>query len=166
MASAATRKTARAVGRPSPRNCDATAGNTRAQPTPNIEPAMKNENGGKASPFMLRNRWQTARWAWHCLAAPLIVRNYRRRADGEQGMSRRTDSKTPQPKDAPAIRARVTLDLPKLKRELTFAAIAADTSNRETVDVILSNPDGSEIRVSLPRAEVKKLLSWRTLLAL
>ncbi len=64
------------------------------------------------------------------------------------------------------LRARAILDLDGEPKELEFAAISLNTDNPEMLVVALADDQGRTLTLLLPRAEVKSLLSWRTLMSL
>lgn len=64
------------------------------------------------------------------------------------------------------LAARVELELGTSSGTHDFEHIAVNTDHAAFVTVVLSNDDGRRITVMLPRAQVKKLLTWRMILSL
>ncbi len=65
-----------------------------------------------------------------------------------------------------AIAARVALELGRVNGTYDFENIAVATDDPKNLSITLSNPDGMSIKVMLPRAEVRKMLTWRMLMNL
>jgi len=65
-----------------------------------------------------------------------------------------------------AISARVGLELGRISGTYEFEKIAVATDDPKSLSITLANSDGTSIRVMLPRAEVRKLLTWRMIMNL
>jgi len=65
-----------------------------------------------------------------------------------------------------AISARVALELGRVRGTYDFEKITVATDNSKSLSITLANSDGTSIRVMLPRAEVRKLLTWRMIMNL
>jgi 2-succinyl-5-enolpyruvyl-6-hydroxy-3-cyclohexene-1-carboxylate synthase len=65
-----------------------------------------------------------------------------------------------------AISARVALELGRISDTYDFEKIAVATDDPKSLSITLSNSDGTSIKVMLPRAEVRKLLTWRMIMSL
>ncbi len=80
-------------------------------------------------------------------------------------MARRSqdDDKAP---EAAKVAATVMLSLGRTRATHEFEEISVSTDDPEHVTVLLSSADGRKIAVMLPRAEVKRLLSWRMIMSL
>jgi hypothetical protein len=65
-----------------------------------------------------------------------------------------------------ALTATVTLALGRTKSTHRFEHVAVSTDDPDHLTVVLSSEDGRKIVVMLPRAELRRLLSWRTILDL
>jgi hypothetical protein len=65
-----------------------------------------------------------------------------------------------------ALRARAILDLGDGARTLDFDAVTVNTDDPQTLVVALADAAGRSVTLLLPRAELKRLVSWRTLLSL
>jgi hypothetical protein len=78
-------------------------------------------------------------------------------------MGRRPKQEAPAPAK---VAATVMLSLGRTRATHEFEEIAISTDDPEHVTVVLSSADGRKIAVMLPRAEVKRLLSWRTIMSL
>lgn len=64
------------------------------------------------------------------------------------------------------LAARVDLELGASTGRYEFEHIAVNTDDAAFVTVVLSSDDGRRISVMLPRAQVRKLLTWRLILSL
>lgn len=64
------------------------------------------------------------------------------------------------------VAATVMLALGRAKATHEFEEISVSTDDPSHVTVLLSSADGRKISVMLPRAEVKRLISWRMLMSL
>jgi hypothetical protein len=64
------------------------------------------------------------------------------------------------------VAATVMLALGRTKATHQFEEISVSTDDPSHVTVLLSSADGRKISVMLPRAEVKRLISWRMLMSL
>lgn len=76
---------------------------------------------------------------------------------------RKNDAGAPEPTK---VAARVTLSLGRSRATHEFEEISVSTDDPSHVTVLLSSADGRKISVMLPRAEVKRLISWRMLMSL
>jgi hypothetical protein len=65
-----------------------------------------------------------------------------------------------------ALRARAILDLGEAPVTLEFDAVTINTDSPDTLVVALADAQGRTLTLLLPKQEVKKLLSWRTLMSL
>lgn len=70
------------------------------------------------------------------------------------------------PQAGSALRAQAVLDLGEGPRTLSFDAVSISTEDPATLVVALADTEGRSLTLLLPRAEVKRLLDWRTLLSL
>ena len=72
------------------------------------------------------------------------------------------------PAEAPggALRAQAILDRGDGPEVLQFDAVSISTDNPATLAVALADREGRTLTLVLPRAEVKRLLTWRTLMSL
>lgn len=68
--------------------------------------------------------------------------------------------------EAAKVAATVMLSLGRNKATHEFEEISVSTDDPANVTVLLSSADGRKISVMLPRAEVKRLISWRMLMSL
>jgi len=68
--------------------------------------------------------------------------------------------------EATKVAARVMLSLGRTKATHEFEEVSVSTDDPAHVTVLLSSEDGRKIAVILPRAEVKRLLSWRMIMSL
>ena len=68
--------------------------------------------------------------------------------------------------EAAKVAATVMLSLGRTKATHEFEEISVSTDDPAHVNVLLSSADGRKIVVMLPRAEVKRLLSWRMIMSL
>lgn len=64
------------------------------------------------------------------------------------------------------ISAHVELELGRIAGRYEFEQIAVATDDPKNLSITLANSDGTSIKVMLPRAEVRKLLTWRMLISL
>ncbi|MBR0683037.1 hypothetical protein GXW74_21270 [Roseomonas eburnea] len=64
------------------------------------------------------------------------------------------------------VAATVMLSLGRSKATHEFEEVSVSTDDPAHVTVLLSSADGRKIAVMLPRAEVKRLLSWRMIMSL
>jgi hypothetical protein len=64
------------------------------------------------------------------------------------------------------IAARAVLDLGRVSGTYEFEQITVATDDPVNLSITLANSDGKSIKVMLPRAEVRKLLTWRMLVNL
>jgi len=64
------------------------------------------------------------------------------------------------------LRAQAVLDLGEGPRTVSFDAISISTDDPATLVVALADAEGRSLTLLLPRAEVKRLLTWRTVLSL
>ena len=69
-------------------------------------------------------------------------------------------------RDSTSLAARVDIKLDAFEGRHDFEHIAVDTDDPAYVTVVLSGDDGQSLKVMLPRAQVKKLLTWRMILSL
>jgi hypothetical protein len=67
---------------------------------------------------------------------------------------------------APQLAATVMLSLGKTRGTHHFEHVSVSTDDPQHVTVVLASDDGRKIVVLLPRAEVKRLLSWRMIMSL
>lgn len=67
---------------------------------------------------------------------------------------------------AAKLGATVVLSLGRTKATHEFEEVSISTDDPAHVTVLLSSADGRKIAVILPRAEVRRLLSWRTIMSL
>lgn len=65
-----------------------------------------------------------------------------------------------------ALRAQAVLDRGKGREVLDFDAVSISTDDPANIVVALADQQGRTLTLVLPRQEVKRLLSWRTLLSL
>lgn len=65
-----------------------------------------------------------------------------------------------------SVRAEAILDLGRGPETLVFDAVSFNTDDPASVVVALADREGRTLTLVLPRAEVKRLLNWRSLLAL
>jgi hypothetical protein len=72
----------------------------------------------------------------------------------------------PPASEAAKVAATVMLSLGRTKATHEFEEVSVSTDDPAHVTVLLSSKDGRKIAVMLPRAEVKRLLSWRMIMAL
>jgi len=68
--------------------------------------------------------------------------------------------------EATKVAATVMLSLGRTKATHEFEEVSVSTDDPAHVTVLLSSADGRKIAVMLPRAEVKRLLSWRMIMSL
>ncbi|NKE48607.1 hypothetical protein HB662_27815 [Roseomonas frigidaquae] len=80
-------------------------------------------------------------------------------------MSRKPKDEVGTP-EAAKVAATVMLSLGHTKATHEFEEVSISTDDPEHVTVLLSSADGRKIAVMLPRAEVKRLLSWRMIMSL
>lgn len=80
-------------------------------------------------------------------------------------MAMKTDRAAGAP-DAAQVAATVMLSLGKTKATHQFEHVSVSTDDPQHVTVVLASDDGRKIAVMLPRAEVKRLLSWRMIMSL
>jgi 2-succinyl-5-enolpyruvyl-6-hydroxy-3-cyclohexene-1-carboxylate synthase len=80
-------------------------------------------------------------------------------------MARKAGGAGEPPAEAP-VAATVMLALGRTKGTHRFEHLAVSTDDPAHVTVVLSNDDGHKIAVMLPRAEVKRLLTWRMIMSL
>ncbi|MCZ8147129.1 MAG: hypothetical protein O9325_04640 [Roseomonas sp.] len=80
-------------------------------------------------------------------------------------MSRKAKEEPPTPEPA-KVAATVMLSLGRTKATHEFEEVSVSTDDPAHVTVLLSSADGRKIAVLLPRAEVKRLLSWRMIMSL
>lgn len=80
-------------------------------------------------------------------------------------MARKSGGADADPAAAP-VAATVMLSLGKTRGTQQFEHIAVSADDPAHVTVVLSSEDGRKIAIMLPRAEVKRLLSWRMIMSL
>ena len=68
--------------------------------------------------------------------------------------------------EAAKVAATVMLSLGRAKATHEFEEVSVSIDDPAHVTVLLSAADGRKISVLLPRAEVKRLISWRMLMSL
>lgn len=84
---------------------------------------------------------------------------------GMRLMAKRAKGDTDQPAGA-HVAATVVLSLGRTRATHEFEEVSVSTDDPANVTVLLSSADGRKIAVILPRAEVKRLLSWRMIMSL
>jgi len=67
---------------------------------------------------------------------------------------------------AAQVAATVMLSLGRIRATHHFEHVSVSTDDPQHVTVVLASDDGRKIAVMLPRAEVKRLLSWRMIMSL
>jgi hypothetical protein len=108
----------------------------------------------------------TPRVPRHC---PWIIRDgsLRRPRDGRgcRAMSKKQTEEVGSSQPA-KVAATVMLSLGRTEATHQFEEISVSADDPSHVTVLLSSADGRKIAVMLPRAEVKRLISWRMLMSL
>jgi hypothetical protein len=63
------------------------------------------------------------------------------------------------------VQARLLLERTRGLRELTFDNLNL-SKGKETVELLMSNGDGDQVRLSVPKTQLKQLVSWKLLMSL
>lgn len=63
------------------------------------------------------------------------------------------------------MQAKLLLERTRGLRELTFDSLNL-SKGKETVELLMSNGDGDQVRLSVPKAQLKQLVSWKLLVSL
>jgi hypothetical protein len=63
------------------------------------------------------------------------------------------------------VQAKLLLERTRGLREITFDDLQL-SKGKETVELLMSNAAGDQVRPSVPKAQLKKLVSWKLLTSL
>ena len=63
------------------------------------------------------------------------------------------------------MQAKLLLERTRGLRELTFDRMNL-SKGKDTVELLMSNGDGDQVRLSVPKAQLKQLISWKLLASL
>lgn len=64
------------------------------------------------------------------------------------------------------MNARFFLEQIREQKEIEFDDVRVDSEQKDVVEIVFANRDGDRVRVVLPKAKLKEMISWKMLWSL